>query len=279
MDVTEQTHAHHLQLSPNWRGLGGDLTAAIVAALLVSPTVTIIDRSLVEKASYNRPLLQTLRFHTRNALALPSRFILCRAHAHVFALYAATYTVANGTETITKPTYPSLSDAITFACTFLVNVPLGVWKDIRFAQFFGASNQDSPTTTAGAGVLPVRKKPGSTAATAILLLRDAVTIYGSFTLAHQCADVIPDSLASHPYSKTVFTQLVVPVLSQLVATPLHLLGLDLYNRQCRVPWSERGELVWRDLGAVTAVRCARIVPAFGVGCLVNAGLRGLLHEI
>ncbi|KAL4983352.1 hypothetical protein BDW68DRAFT_181664 [Aspergillus falconensis] len=55
--VTEQTYTHN-HLSPNWRGLGGDLTAATVAALLVSPTATTIDRSLVEKASYNEPLLR-----------------------------------------------------------------------------------------------------------------------------------------------------------------------------------------------------------------------------
>ncbi|KAL4735377.1 hypothetical protein BDV11DRAFT_208565 [Aspergillus similis] len=272
MEVTEQ--AHHHKLSPNWRSLRADITAATVATLLVSPTVTIIDRSLVESASYNKPVLQTLRSSTRHALAHPARFIFSRAHGHVFTLYGATYTVANGTETVTRQTHPSLSDAITFACTFLVNVPLGVWKDIRFAQFFGTFNQPNLSSTARA-VPPLVKQTASTAAAATLLLRDAVTIYGSFTLAQRCADNIPDSLASHPYSKTVFTQLVVPVLSQLVATPLHLLGLDLYNRQYRVPWADRGKVVWRDLGAATAVRCARIVPAFGVGYLVNMGLRGL----
>ncbi|KAL3439683.1 hypothetical protein BDV09DRAFT_191234 [Aspergillus tetrazonus] len=270
MDVTEQTHH---QLSPNWRSLRADFTAATVAALLVSPTVTIIDRSLVESASYYKPVSQTLRSSTHHALAHPARFILSRAHGHVFALYAATYTVANGTETVTRQTHPSLSDAITFACTFLVNVPLGVWKDIRFAQLFGASNQPNTPSSARAVPLPIIKQTGPITAAATLLLRDAVTIYGSFTLAQQCAESIPDSLASHPYSKTVFTQLVVPVLSQLVATPLHLLGLDLYNRQYDVPWADRGKVVWRDLRAATAVRCARIVPAFGVGYLVNMGLR------
>ncbi|KAL4750349.1 hypothetical protein BDW72DRAFT_203987 [Aspergillus terricola var. indicus] len=271
----EDDHHHHHHLSPNWRSLRADFTAATVAALLVSPTVTIIDRSLVESASYNKPVRQTLRSSTHHALTHPSRFIFSRAQGHVFALYAATYTVANGTETVTRQTHPSLCDAITFACTFLVNVPLGVWKDMRFAQLFGASNQPKVPSTARTAAHPIIKQTGSTAAAATLFLRDAVTIYGSFTLAQRCADSIPDSLATHPYSKTVFTQLVVPVLSQLVATPLHLLGLDLYNRQYRVHWADRARVVWRDLGAATAVRCARIVPAFGVGYLVNMGLRGL----
>ncbi|RDW90647.1 uncharacterized protein DSM5745_02422 [Aspergillus mulundensis] len=241
-------------------------------------------RSLVEKASTSKPILSSLHNHTRAALTQPTRFLLSKPHGHVFALYAATYTVANGTETITKHSHPSLSGALTFAATFAVNIPLGVWKDIRFAQFFGAGASQVPVpktataTAAKTGALPVPpRKTGSAAATATLLIRDAVTIYGSFTLAQSCADLIPDSVASHPYSKTVFTQLVVPVLSQLIATPLHLLGLDLYNRQYRVPVRDRAALVWRDLGSATAVRCARIVPAFGVGCLVNMGLRGVLH--
>jgi hypothetical protein len=32
------------ELSPNWRLLGGDIAAASIATILVSPTITIIDR-------------------------------------------------------------------------------------------------------------------------------------------------------------------------------------------------------------------------------------------
>lgn len=237
----------------------------------------------MEKASYHKPVLQGLRAHTKAALKHPASFLFSRPHGHVFALYAATYTVANTTETVTKQTHPSLSDAITFACTFLVNVPLGVWKDIRFAHFFG-TNPDAtkPHIDASKGVtkpLPIPKKTGSAAATTTLLVRDAITIYGSFTLAQQCANIIPDSLASHPYSKTVFTQLLVPVVSQLFATPLHLLGLDLYNRQYHVPIRDRAAVVMRDLPVATMIRGVRIIPAFGFGCLANMGLREAFHGL
>ncbi|KAL3475761.1 hypothetical protein BJX99DRAFT_259018 [Aspergillus californicus] len=188
-------------------------------------------------------------------------------------LYAATYSVTNGTETITQQNHPSISPAATFICTFLANVPLGVWKDIKFAQIFGTSSQTDPGRKNA--TLPVPKKTGPAAATATLLVRDAITIFGSFTLAQRCVNVIPNWLASHPWSKTIFTHMVVPVLSQPVATPLHLLGLDLYNRQYRRPWPDRFAVVWRDLPSATAVRCVRIIPAFGFGCLVNMGLRSL----
>ncbi|KAL2834269.1 hypothetical protein BDW59DRAFT_156209 [Aspergillus cavernicola] len=257
-----------------WQNLAGDLTAATISASLVAPTVTIIDRALVEKASYHKPLLQSLRSHAHAALKHPRQFLFSRPHGYVFTLYAATYTVANGTETITKQTHPSISDAVTFCCTFLVNVPLGVRKDIRFAQFFGTSSQIDP----GRNSPPLLRKTGSAVATGTLLVRDAITIFGSFTLAQRCTDVIPDSLAAHPYSKMIFTQMVVPVLSQIVATPLHLLGLDLYNRQYKIPWADRLAVVRRDLPSATVIRCVRIIPAFGFGCLANTGLRSLFHQ-
>jgi hypothetical protein len=163
---------------------------------------------------------------------------------------------------------------VTFLCTFFINVPLGVWKDIRFAQLFGVSSRTDPAKE----TLPVPRRTGSAAVTTTLLVRDAITIYGSFQLAGRCSNVIPDSLASHPYSKTVVTQMVVPVLTQLAATPLHLLGLDLHNRPYGVPLASRFTVVWRDLPSATAMRCARIIPAFGFGCLTNLGLRSLFHS-
>lgn len=232
------------------------------------------NRALVEKTSYHKPLLGSLRSHGRAALKHPGRFIFSPAHGHVFLLYASTYSVANGTETITKHTNPSISEAATFICTFLVNVPLGVSKDIRFAQLFGISGSIDPAKR----TLPMPQKTGSVAATTTFLVRDAISIYGSFQLAQHCSDMILNSIASHPYSKTVVTQMVVPVLSQLAATPLHLLGLDIYNRPYTVPWSNRLAVVWKDLPSATVIRCARIIPAFGFGCLTNMGLRSIISS-
>ncbi|KAI9933003.1 hypothetical protein MW887_009257 [Aspergillus wentii] len=205
--------------------LAGDLAAAAVSATLVAPTVTLLDRSLTEKASSNKPLLRGLRAHAIAALRHPGRFVFSRPFGLVWTLYAATYAVANATDTVTRETHPSSSASITFISTFAVNVPLGVWKDISFAQLFG----NSPDPIAKTALRSTRAV--STAATATFLVRDAATIFGSFTLAPWCSELIPDSLTSHSHSKTVITQMVVPVLSQLVATPIHLIGLDLYNRQ------------------------------------------------
>lgn len=163
---------------------------------------------------------------------------------------------------------------ITFASTTLVNVPLAVWKDVRFAQIFGTQQilNTVPTTQQ-----PLVKPGSARAATAIFLLRDCVTIFGCFTLAPKLTAALPDDLAAYPHATPILTYLTVPVLTQLVATPLHLLGLDLYMRQNAVPFSDRLVQSQRYLPSTTVVRCVRIVPAFGVGCLANMELRSWFH--
>lgn len=68
-------------------------------------------------------------------------------------------------------------------------------------------------------------------------------------------------------------QFVAPAAVQLISTPLHLLGLDLYNRDGAVGWKERARKVRVDWLKSSFARMARIVPAFGVGGVVNTGVR------
>ncbi len=60
---------------------------------------------------------------------------------------------------------------------------------------------------------------------------------------------------------------------QLFSTPIHLLGLDLFNRQGRIGFGERFAQVRRDWGVCALARIGRIVPAFGVGGVVNGNVR------
>ena len=74
-------------------------------------------------------------------------------------------------------------------------------------------------------------------------------------------------------------QFVTPAAVQIVSTPLHLLGLDLYNRP-GVAGSDRAGRVVRDWAKSAFARMGRIIPAFGVGGVVNAKVRrGLLGRL
>ena len=77
-------------------------------------------------------------------------------------------------------------------------------------------------------------------------------------------------------------QFLAPAGIQLLSTPLHLWGLDLYNRPAGagagagaggVTWGARAKRVGRDWLGSSVARMGRVVPAFGVGGVVNAGVR------
>ncbi|KAJ5514649.1 hypothetical protein N7463_004201 [Penicillium fimorum] len=258
--------------------LAGDLAAAAASASLVTPAVAIIDRALVEQAAFKQPILRGLRRHALGALRQPSQFVFQRPFGIVWALYAATYSVANVTDTISRKLEIAAAGTITFATTMMANVPLALWKDIQFAQEYGTGNgPDAKTSKADIISVRLQNKSLARTAAAIFLVRDGVTIFGSFTLAPWLSDAIPNGLAAHPHAKPIITQLTVPILTQLVATPLHLLALDMYTRQYPMPFLERAKHSQQYLPSSTLLRCVRIIPAFGIGCLTNMELRSAFH--
>lgn len=61
---------------------------------------------------------------------------------------------------------------------------------------------------------------------------------------------------------------------------MHLLGLDLYNRQPvgGLPWYERAKRIRRDYVSSSFARMGKIVPAYGVGGVVNVRMRAELMK-
>ncbi|CAG7921470.1 unnamed protein product [Penicillium olsonii] len=193
-------------------------------------------------------------------------------------MYGATYSVANVADTIGHKLELAAAGTVTFASTMLANVPLALWKDMSFAQAYGTGNGPDAKITTNIPQSPVPlNKTMARAAAAIFLVRDGVTIFGSFTLAPHLSEAIPDSWATHPHAKPIITQLTVPVLTQLVATPLHLLALDMYTRQYRIPFVDRVKHSQKYVVSSTLLRGVRIIPAFGIGCLANMELRSAFH--
>lgn len=67
-------------------------------------------------------------------------------------------------------------------------------------------------------------------------------------------------------------QFLTPAAVQIISTPLHLWGLDLYNRP-GMSASERASIVVRNWAKSAVARMGRIIPAFGVGGVVNTKVR------
>ena len=55
---------------------------------------------------------------------------------------------------------------------------------------------------------------------------------------------------------------------QLFSTPLHLFGLDLYNRP-NISLTERFSFIRTQYFKTAVARMSRILPAFGIGGIIN----------
>lgn len=73
------------------------------------------------------------------------------------------------------------------------------------------------------------------------------------------------------------SQLMSPGLVQVFCTPVHILGLDLYNHP-QASAAARLRVVQNSLMPAMFMRICRIGVAFGVGGLGNTAMRKYLHE-
>ncbi|CAG8062690.1 unnamed protein product [Penicillium olsonii] len=247
-------------------------------------------------------MFPAFRRHLWFSITQPATFLTSRPSLLVWSLYTATFATANATETILGKWYPEIDHAIagmtTFATTFLVNSSVGIWKDVKFAQLFGqpkTTPPPTPTPTPSASASTSASASASTSTSlktarsigrtriplatySAFLLRDGLTIFGSFSLPAMVSASIPDSIASQEYLKILIAQLAIPASIQLISTPIHLLGLDLYNRPQVMPSKERISRVSRDWIGASLLRMCRIIPAFGIGGFVNTEGRLSLHD-
>jgi hypothetical protein len=100
--------------------------------------------------------------------------------------------------------------------TFSVNSVCGILKDKAYIQHFG--------------VVQSRSKTFPITTLALLFLRDLIGVASAFTLPKIFSKSIQDGLGVSENSSLIEAQLISPLLIQIFVTPLHLLGLDLYNR-------------------------------------------------
>lgn len=193
-----------------------------------------------------------------------------------------------------KPFESAFPGTAKFLMTTAVNMGICVYKDARFATIFG-NTSPSPSTTAGSssgGVASggggVTCHPSASSARvprvsyALFCLRDSITIFASFNIPSLIAPRIPDGIAATAGMKSALAQFACPALMQFVSTPMHLLGLDLYNRQAAggLGWRERVGRIRRDYVVSCFARMGKIVPAYGVGGVVNVRMReGLMTRL
>jgi hypothetical protein len=159
----------------------------------------------------------------------------------------------------------------TVFATLSVNVPLGIYKDTVFSKLFGCA-----TLPIGPSQVPLTPRTPFFTYSAFLL-RDIITIYTSFALPTTISSCIPVTAFSQPQAMAVVAQLAVPALGQSINTPIHLIGLEIYNRQGRVNMPEMIDSLRKNFVSAALTRIGRVIPAFGFGTLTNNELRGAFN--
>jgi hypothetical protein len=258
----------------------------------------------MEKASKGFPIGQTINNCLRSMVGRPGGFFFSTPFILIYTLYTSTYLTANAIDTLKSTTHNQPYNAIDtglpkFFATTIVNMTICVYKDARFAKMFGASPSESPARNSTTNTNLVARKYSSalraprppSASTAptlqipkvsygLFCLRDSITIWASFNIPALIAPSVPDFLASSSTMKSSIAQFACPAAMQFASTPMHLLGLDLYNRQPAggLGWTERVARIRRDYVPSCFARMGKIVPAYGVGGVVNVRMRDSLMK-
>nr|POE87873.1 putative membrane protein [Quercus suber] len=243
--------------------LGVDALSAATAGGLVAPVIAVIDKAIIENASGRQPMMASIRGSLQTLLFSPHRFIASKPFALIFTLYTGTYLTANALDTFKSVTCNRSASSTTsgpakFIATSSTNLSLCLYKDSQFTRMFGT--------------VSARPVPGPSYA--LFAARDCMTVFASFNLPAIIAPSLPMTNEAERYiSRISAAQFLAPAAVQLISTPLHLLGLDLYNRNGGTPFSDRLRKVRTDWLPSSLARMGRIVPAFGVGGVVNTGMR------
>ncbi|CEG38829.1 uncharacterized protein PHALS_08880 [Plasmopara halstedii] len=236
-----------------------DTVAAIAASLGVAPFITIVDRAIIENASGARPLGRGLKELSIDFLKNPLRFIGKREFHLIFGLYTATYATANIVDSVCELADTD-SQMPKFFGTTAVNMSLCIAKDRAFARMFGVI---------APGAFPL-------ASIGLFAVRDSLTCGASFNAPKVLAKKLEDNQLMEKSSASTFAQLICPAAVQFVSTPLHLLGLDLYNNKGHAV-TQRIGFIQREYVKSVLARIGRIGPAFGIGGVGNSYVRNTLR--
>jgi hypothetical protein len=225
--------------------IGVEAFVGIISALSVAPAISIVDQAIVSNASGRESLVPCIMKSVKSLVSQPMQFVKQPSFLLILGVYSCTYTAANTiTAVCERRGNPSVGPK--FVGSSLTNVACSVMKDKSFARLFGTG--------------PPRTMP--VPSFALFAVRDSMTIFASFTM--------PEVVERHFGCCANTAQLITPCAMQFVSTPLHLLGLDLYNRQERgISATNRMGFIAREYLLTAFARCTRILPAFGIGGVVN----------
>ena len=233
-----------------WRRLSVGIGGASLVSIPLSMGVTIFDRSVIQVVNGSSPSLGVaVGGGFKTLFKAPIKTFLQHDNRALFIVYGSTYVTKYSVDAACD--YKEIPSAwpVLGATTF-INTTFGIVKDRYLAQMFGSGVPNFPNLSYGC-----------------FTLRDMIIVGVSF--------IIPPKVAPHIQEKfptlskdtcDVIAQIGCPGIAQIAATPIHIMGLDLYNRP-DVKWGQRIKDVFRKSLDPLAVRMVRQMYVFGFGAV------------
>ena len=235
-----------------------DFLAAFASAFCVAPFIQIFDQAIVENASKTKSLSKSLQKSFKTLIFKPHQFFRQPAFFLLWGVYGGTYLCVNAVKTMTAEKDKKTQEISKFFFVSVTNLSLNISKDRIFSQMFGKGD---------ARKVPLRS-------ICAFGLRDCMTVFTSFNIAPVLGDAVVGEFGL--VGKTVVSMLS-PLVVQFVSAPVHLYGLDYYNRPT-LSTVERIPLIQTEYLKTAFSRCARIFPAFSILPLINTPLRETLRD-
>jgi hypothetical protein len=245
--------------SPAYVAYTFEAGVALASTLTVAPIIAIVDKAIFSNASGKEALGASIRHSISDIVSQPSAFFRSPAFRWIWLVYAGTYVTANSISLYFERA-GKRADGPKFFGTSAANVTLSVMKDRAFSRLYGV----------------VAPKPVPLPSLALFASRDSLSILASFTLPTRIATALNVKHGVDVNHAYMLAQVTAPLAAQIVSTPLHLLGMDVYNRTAVAP-RDRLVFVMHEYAKTTLARMARVLPAFGAGGILNKHLREMAH--
>lgn len=241
------------------------LVAGVTASVAVAPFLMCVDRAVVSAAAGTAPggsLARAIFAAASEFFKHPKVAFTSPALWMVAGVYGGTYFAKNVSDVVIERTGTSgpIAEWGKFGVVTGVNMGGSILKDAAFARLFGAA----VAAGAAAAVVP-------TASYVLFAARDCLTIGGAFVVPDAAKDLLVASCGMSPQLAGAAAQLVSPPLMQVVCTPLHLLALNMVNAPVATLAQRVAALKVSTPPALIA-RSLRMLPAYGVGGLLNSAL-------
>jgi len=289
--------------------LAGDIVVACGVTFCVSPFLSMIDKSIVQRAAGTHTVVQSCIESGVSLIRNPYNYVKSPMFLMMWGVYAATYSTGNLSSFQFYVCQRSIYIAISLnfnLSRFLANCLKTIVEYQGNKSSFNNANNDVSSSTTGTGAFTVfalttvvnststmikdkfyaARFGTNTAAKLPLItyglwgLRDCMVIGSSFILPEYTSKYLQDNTDLDHRTALQISQLACPLATQVVAGPTQLLGLDIYNRPLhdltfKAAAIERIRFQYANFTSILGARIARIAPAYGIGGVGNTYFRDM----